>query len=316
MRAVAIINAKASTVLEMGPAVVDDIARSFQSRGYDLEVELLPPEDIEAALKSAAARPDLDAVIVGGGDGSQNLAASLLSGTGKALGVLPLGTVNLLARDLDVPFDALQGVDALSNATVETIDLAEVNGVTFHSIAGLGFLARMARERQRARKEVPFARWLAFALALWRALSRADRMALLIETETGKITRRCSAVLVTNNIYRETEWTRRRMSDGLLEIHMVAGWTWWPLARAGLDVMMGRWRQSGRVESILARELVITTRKSRVPVSIDGEIVALNSPLHFRVRQNALKVLHPIAADTTAQSAPQESSSEVWRNSA
>lgn len=316
MRAVAIVNARASTVLELGPAVVDDITQSFQSRGYDLEIELLPPEDIEAALKSAATRPDLDAVIVGGGDGSQNLAATLLSGTGKALGVLPLGTVNLLARDLDVPFDVFQAVDALSNASVETIDLAEVNGVTFHSIAGLGFLAQMARERQRARKEVPFARWLAFALALWRALSRADRMALLIETETGKITRRCSAVLVTNNIYRETEWTRRRMNDGLLEIHLVAGWTWLPLAKAGLDVMMGRWRQNGRVESILARELVITTRKPRVPVSVDGEVGILNSPLHFRVRQSALKVLHPIPAEAAAQGAPQDASSDIWRNSA
>lgn len=316
MRAVAIINAKASTVLEMGPAVVHDIAQGFRTRGYDLEVELLPSENIEPALKSAAARPDLDAVIVGGGDGSLNVAASLLSGTGKALGVVPLGTVNLLARDLQIPFDVIHAVDALSNATVETIDLAEVNGVTFHSIAGLGFLAQMARERQRARKEVPFARWLAFALALWRALSRADRMALLIETDTGKITRRCSAVLVTNNIYRESEWTRRRMSDGLLEVHMVSGWTWWPLARAGLDVMMGRWRQSGRVESILGRELVITTRKTRVPVSVDGEIVTLSPPLHFRVLPNALKVLRPIPANATAQSSPHESTSEVWQNSA
>ena len=134
------INAKASTVLEMGPAVVHDIAQGFRTRGYDLEVELLPSENIEPALKSAAARPDLDAVIVGGGDGSLNVAASLLSGTGKALGVVPLGTVNLLARDLQIPFDVIHAVDALSNATVETIDLAEVNGVTFHSIAGLGFL--------------------------------------------------------------------------------------------------------------------------------------------------------------------------------
>src|SRR5690606_35188167 len=152
-----------------------------------------------------------EAVIVGGGDGSQNLAAVLLAGTGKALGVLPLGTMNLLARDLDMPFDLTEAVDALADAQVDCIDLGDLNGRAFHSLAGLGFLARMAHERQRARADVPFARWLAFALAFLRAISQVDRMSLQIETESGKLVRRCSAVLVTNNIYREAEWTRRRM---------------------------------------------------------------------------------------------------------
>lgn len=294
MRTVAIINAKASTVLEAGPAIVDDIARRFQEQGHDVELLLVTPDDMEAAFQRAAARPDIEAVIVGGGDGSQSLAASLLAGTGKALGVLPLGTVNLLARDLDIPFDLMQAADALAHARVEAIDLGELNGRSFHSIAGLGFLARMAHERQRAREDVPFARWLAFSLALGRAMARTDHMSLVIETETGKLSRQCSAVLVTNNIYRESEWTRRRMSDGLLEVHIVSGWTWLPLAKAGFDVMLGRWRQTGRIESLLARELVIRTRRRRVAVSVDGEVVHERTPLHFSVRRGALKVLKPL----------------------
>lgn len=304
MRAVAIVNAKASTVLELGPAIVDDIACRFSEQGHDLELSLVSPEEIEEALRSAAARPDIDAIIVGGGDGSQSLAASLLAGTGKALGVLPLGTVNLLARDLDVPFDFLEAVDALAEAGVESIDLGDLNGRTFHSLAGLGFLARMARERQRARADVPFARWLAFLLALVRAIARVDRMSLQIETEDGKLVRRSSAVLVTNNIYRETEWTRARMSDGLLEVHIVKGWTWLPLLTAGFDVMLGRWRQTGRIESILAREVEIRPRRRRIPVSVDGEVVYERRPLRFTVRRGALKVLRPVYAAAGAERSP------------
>lgn len=293
MRAVAIVNAKASAVLEAGPDIIDGVASRFREGGYELELQLVHPDEIEGALRAAAARPEIEAVIVGGGDGSQSLAASLLAGTGKALGVLPLGTMNLLARDLDMPFDLMEAVDALAHARVETIDLGDLNGRTFHTLAGLGFLARIARERQRARSDIPFARWLAFLLAFCRAISRIDRMSLQIETESGKLARRCSAVLVTNNIYRETEWIRRRMSDGLLEVHIVRGWTWLPLVRAGFDVMLGRWRQKGRIESILAREIVITPRRRRVPVSIDGEVVHERSPLRFSVRRAALKVLRP-----------------------
>lgn len=296
MRAIAIINAKAGTVLEAGPGIAEDIARKFREHGYDLELLLVAPEEIEASIRRAAARADIEAIIVGGGDGSQSLAASLLAGTRKALGVLPLGTVNLLARDLDMPFGLMEAVDALAHAHVEAIDLGHLNGRTFHSLAGLGFLARLARERQRARGDIPFARWLAFALALSRALLRIDRMSLVIETEDGKVTRHCSAVLVTNNVYRETAWTRRRMCDGLLEVHIVSGWTWLPLAQAGLDVALGRWRQSGRIESILARSVVITSQRSRVAVSIDGEVVQERSPLVFSVRRSALNVLKPASA--------------------
>jgi len=304
MRAVAILNSKASAVLEAGPAIADDIARRFRQRGYDLELLLVAPEDIEASIREAAERPDISAVIVGGGDGSQSLAASLLAGTDKALGVLPLGTVNLLARDLDMPLGLMEAVDALGEAHVEGIDLGAVNGRTFHSLAGLGFLARMAHERQRARNEIPFAKWLAFCLALFRAIARTDRMSLLIETERGKIARKSSAVLVTNNIYRETEWTRRRMSDGLIEIHIVRGWTWLPLAQAGFDVMLGRWRQSGRIESILARHATIKSRRRRVAVSIDGEVVHETTPLEFGVRRSVLKVLRPNTPVAPSAAAP------------
>ena len=301
MRAVAVINAQASAVLELGPDIVDGVESQFRARGHEIELQLVSAKEIESALKDAAARRDVEAVIVGGGDGSQSAAASLLAGTNKALGVLPLGTMNLLARDLDMPFDPREAVGALAGAYVDTIDLGELNGRTFHSLAGLGFLARMARERQRARGELPFARWLAFALAFWRAISRTDRMSLEIETESGKLLRRCSAVLVTNNIYREAEWTRKRISDGLLEVHIVSGWTRLPLVKAGFDVMLGRWRQVGRIESIPAREIVITPRRRRVPVSLDGEVVYERSPLHFRVRQAALKVLRPAGSPPSAR---------------
>jgi diacylglycerol kinase family enzyme len=304
LRAVAIINAKAGAVLESGPAIAETIARRFRERGHDLELSLVSPEDIEEALRRAADRSDIEAIIVGGGDGSQSLAASLLAGTGMILGVLPLGTVNLLARDLEVPLDLLSAVDALAGANVETIDLGEVNGRTFHSLAGLGFLARMARERQRARADIPYARWLAFLLALIRAVARVDRMSLWIETENGKLLRRSSAVLVTNNIYRESEWTRPRISDGLLEVHIVRGWTWLPLVKAGFDMMLGRWRRTGRIESILAREIEINPRRRRIPVSIDGEVVQERAPLHFRVQRGALKVLRPVYEPPEAGRSP------------
>jgi diacylglycerol kinase family enzyme len=111
-------------------------------------------------------------------------------------------------------------------------------------------------------------------------------------------------VLVTNNTYRESEWTRPRISDGLLEVHIVRGWTWLPLVKAGFDMMLGRWRRTGRIESILAREIEINPRRRRIPVSIDGEVVQERAPLHFRVQRGALKVLRPVYEPPEAGRSP------------
>ena len=88
-----------------------------------------------------------------------------------ALGILPFGTVNLLGRDLNIPLEVEDAVKALPTAERIQIDLAEVNGRIFHSLLGLGFFAKLAGERQRAREQIPFARALAFVVAVTRTIS-------------------------------------------------------------------------------------------------------------------------------------------------
>ena len=134
-------------------------------RGFLLHEHGVAPEEIEAAIDTSAATLGIDTIIIGGGDGTQSLAATKLAGKEIALGVLPFGTVNLLGRDLGIPLAIEEAVKALAGAEPVAIDLAEVNGRLFHSLLGLGFFARMASERQRARHQFPFARSIAFRAA-------------------------------------------------------------------------------------------------------------------------------------------------------
>ena len=79
-------------------------------------------------------------------------AAAAFSGGDKVLGVLPFGTMNLLARDLGMPADPQAAVAALADARVpRRIDLAEINGRPFHTLSGLGFFSHMARAREEVR---------------------------------------------------------------------------------------------------------------------------------------------------------------------
>jgi diacylglycerol kinase family enzyme len=293
MRAVAILNAKAGLVLQHDERITQIVADGFRNAGHDIDVTCVEPTEIEASIERALARADIDTLIIGGGDGTQTLVASKHAGTDIALGVLPFGTVNLLGRDLGIPLDVEDAVKALATAERTRIDLAEVNGRLFHSLLGLGFFARLANERQRARRQFPFARTIAFVVALGRAILRIGTVQVAFEADGIEATRRSSAVLITNNRYREAPLRRPRLDEGVIEINIVRGARHVALLRAGFDLVAGRWRHEDSTEQIAAPEATITTRRRRIRASLDGEDVVLASPLRLRVRPQVLTVLKP-----------------------
>ena len=135
-----------------------------------LDVRLLSPGEMRRAIADAAVGRH-DTVIIGGGDGSVSAAVAAFSGGDKVLGVLPFGTMNLLARDLGMPTDPRAAVAALAAAAPRRIDLAEINGRPFHTLSGLGFFSHMARAREEVRGH-PLGRLASVLLAWFRALRR------------------------------------------------------------------------------------------------------------------------------------------------
>jgi len=160
-------------------------------------------------------------------------------------------------------------------------------------LLGLGFFARMASERQKARHQFPFARSLAFVVALGRAVSRIGAMEVTFETGGKRVTRHSSAILITNNSYREQPIRRHRLDEGLIEINIVRGARQATLLRAGFDLVAGRWRRGDKIDQIPVREIAITARRSKIRASLDGEEVMLDSPLKLRIRPQVLTVLKP-----------------------
>src|SRR5919199_2151366 len=94
-------------------------------------------------------RPEIDSVIIAGGDGTLNAAAGALVETGLPLGILPTGTANDLARTLAIPGDLPQAASVIAAGRRGRIDLGDVNGHPFFNVASIGLSAELARQLTR-----------------------------------------------------------------------------------------------------------------------------------------------------------------------
>ena len=126
-----VLNRDGGTVRLLG---ADDLRErltaAFASAGARAEIVLAPGAEISAELgrmRERALAGELDGVVVGGGYGSVNCAAGALAGSGVALGVLPLGTLNHFAKDVGMPADVEEAAKIIDGSEPRAVDVAEVN---------------------------------------------------------------------------------------------------------------------------------------------------------------------------------------------
>ncbi|WP_371346861.1 diacylglycerol kinase family protein [Ancylobacter sp. IITR112] len=294
-----LLNANAGTLLDRDAEEVRRrIAEALDGGERSVEVRLLRGKELVKAIR-ASGTGEHETVIVGGGDGSVSLAVQSLEGSGKALGILPLGTLNLLATDLGMPRDLDAAIGALSEASVGEIDVATLNGRRFHTISGMGFFSQMARARETARRWKLW-RFLAVAIAAIYALRRSGRFDLDVTVDGTDHHFQAFAALVSVNRFTGPGWRRSRLDEGVLELHVAEDRGGLALLRAGADMVTDNWRDNPGIISLTGRDIVLRrANRARVWVSTDGELGREEMPLNYKIAPRGLRVLVPPPADGT-----------------
>jgi len=288
-----LLNARAGTLLDLDADEVRAlVARELGKDDRKVEVHLLSGQNLVRAIRQSGRGPH-DTVIVGGGDGSVNLAVRSLEGAGKTLGILPLGTLNLLAHDIGMPMELEAALAALDEARPHTVDLARLNGKLFHTISGLGFFSQMARARETARRWRLW-RFLAVAIAAVLALQRSGRMHLDVTIDGKPHTFHAFAALVSANRFTGPGWRRARLDEGLLEIHIAEERGALSMLKAGADMVTDNWRGNPGIVSLTGRSITVTRpNRARSWVSTDGELDREELPLAYEIVPKALDILIP-----------------------
>ena len=274
----------------------DTIRRHFSSLGADARV--LEPDgthDLAALARDAAQNKD-DTVVAAGGDGTISAVASQLVGTNKTLGVLPIGTLNHFAKDLRIPLDLEAAVRTTLNGRVASVDAAEVNGRVFINNSSLGLYPQIVSKREEQQERLGRGKWHAFIWAALHALRRFPFLDLTIEVEGKNLARRTAFLFVGNNEYQIAGFNlgaREFVDRGNLGLYLTHRTGRLGLFRLALHALFGRVDQAEDFEAFCVTEARIATRKARLLVACDGEVEWMQTPLHYRSRRGALRVLVP-----------------------
>lgn len=273
------------------------IERLFGEAGREAQIELVESGDRLRSLARDAARARPEAVVAGGGDGTINAVAAELAGSDIPFGVLPLGTLNHFAKDLGIPLDLEGAVGVILAGRTRKVDVGEVSGHVFLNNSSIGVYPRLLRLRERYR-ERGRSKWIAAFWALLAVLRRHSFMAVRIVADGETIVRRTPFVFVGNNEYRMeglTAGTRDSLTDGRLAVYIMNAsgrrsllWLVW-------SVLIGRARRIQELEMLSVLEAQVETRRTRLQVALDGEVLEERDPLSYRVRPAALTVFIPPA---------------------
>jgi diacylglycerol kinase family enzyme len=277
-------------------ATADRILAALRAAGHEAAMDLAASGEVEGRIEEAARRRDIDAVIVGGGDGTVSCAAGHLAGTGKALGVLPLGTMNLFARDLGVPLELDAAVAALARAPWAAVDLGEINGIAFVNHASLGVHPWLIRHREAQMRRRGWGKLAATAVAWLRVLRRMPHLAVEIESEAGTTRIRTPVIVIASNPFADGGGpipTHDRFDQGRLGVYVGRSRTMFGFIRLVLAALLGRWNANAMLTAFEVRHLVVRGRRRRLRVSIDGEVKTLPQPLDCRIRRGALIAMMP-----------------------
>ncbi len=270
------------------------IERVAAERGWEARV-LMSSDGGDLNVLAAEARAVGGLVVGGGGDGTIAAVAAALVGTNISLGVLPLGTLNHFAKDLGIPLELEKAVQTLFTGKVAHVDVGDVNGHIFLNNSSIGFYPRIVQEREHEQRQ-GHSKWVAFAKATALIFQKSSSMHVELEADQGRRqSHDTSFLFVGNNRYALAGLeigTRAMLDGGKLWVCAAPNANRLTLVALALEALLGFVRDAD-LAAFETEQIDVHMHRDHVRVATDGEVNVMRTPLRYRSRPGALRVIVP-----------------------
>lgn len=272
------------------------LRKAFEINGLEIDLHLAKTGDEIGRFGAQAAKSGADIVVAGGGDGTISSVASALAGTGKTLGVLPLGTLNNFSKDIGIPQEIDRAVQVVANGTTAIVDLAELNGRIFINNSSIGLYPRIVKNRVQQQQKLGYGKWRAAFWATLKMFRFSPFLKVGIVVNGKFFLRKTPFVFVGNNEYEMELYNigrRPALDQGKLSVYFLHRGGRLGVIMLLLRTITGRVKQWRDFEEVLTESVSIQTRRKHMRVAFDGEVYPVATPLQYKILPKALKVLVP-----------------------
>lgn len=288
-RLLLIINPISGTGNKRGLA--DLISKRMSDLGYETHVKYTSGQGDATEFACKAVKDKFDAVLVAGGDGTVNETATALRNSNVALGIIPTGSGNGLARHLNIPIDTNLSLEVIAENNIISCDYCSVNDRPFFCTFGIGFDAnvsqRFAHQNRRGKfmyVKSAFEEYIKYNPQVYTISANGK-----ILTEKALIIACCNASQYGNNAYIAPN---ADITDGLIDITIVHSGTPFDTALMGVDLFTGYLDHNTLIHTFRTPSVIIY-RSEQGPAHIDGEPIIMPDIMSIKCHHKGLRIFAP-----------------------
>lgn len=241
-------------------------------------------------LAATAAHLGYDAVVACGGDGTVHEVGVALIRSETALGIVPVGSGNGLARHHSIPMGIREALEVIRNFHVTPMDTGTVNNIPFLGVAGLGFDALIGKKFAR----LPRRGFITYLKIVLREYFSYREKKVRIRFKGKKLVRRVLMLTIANSSQFGNNAViapGARTDDGQLQLCLVRKFSLWQAPWFAWLLFRGKSNQSRYIESYQVRKVEILHKIKRI--HLDGEPVSAGRKLQVAVRPGSLSIIVP-----------------------
>lgn len=287
-----IINPKSGTDRKI--YIRQSIGRHIDTKKYDYKIRYTEYAGHAEEIAREAATAGIDIVVAVGGDGTVNEVARALIHTNTALGIIPCGSGNGLARHLQLPIDPEGAIKMINAGIIKSLDYGTMNGLPFFCTCGMGFDAFVSMKFAHSGKR-----------GLISYIENTLRETLTYKPDTytlrfddTEVQQRAFVIACANaSQYGNNAFIApaASMSDGLMDITVLEPFPPIEAPQLALQLFNGTLTTNSRVKTFKAKKVRIT-RNGNDPVHVDGDPLTTAQEIEVEIHPQGINmVVNPSA---------------------
>lgn len=284
-----IINPKSGN--ESKREIPESVAGKFNQKEYDIHIRITGYAGHATEIARDAVNEGYKFVITAGGDGTVNEVAKELINTDTVLGIIPFGSGNGLARDLNIPLDLVKAIKVIQQGNIRTIDYGSANDHIFFCTCGVGFDAFISDKFADEKKRGP----LGYVRNIVEGVIEFKSEDYEITHDDGVLNERAFLVTCANaSQYGNEAYIApdADMEDGKMNVSILKPLNPNEIPQTTFQLFTKNIDKNSKMISLLTSNLKIKREKEGV-LHVDGEPVKMGKEINVKIHPQGLKVFAP-----------------------